>query len=352
MGSRPVSASGDPPFSEENIAPITVSVIVPCYNERETIHLLLDALYAQTFPHGEMEVVVADGMSTDGTRDAIAFWAAEHPDLTVRVVENPERVIPAALNAALRAARGEFIVRVDAHSMPAPDYVARSIENLRAGRGENVGGIWRIQPGAAGWVARSIAAAAAHPLGVGGASYRVGGEPQAVDTVPFGAFRKKLVEQIGCYDETLLSNEDYEYNARIRKAGGTVWFDPQIQSVYFARATFGALARQYWRYGYWKWRMLRRYPETVRWRQGLPPLFVLSLLTLGLLAFWMPWARALFAVEVGVYALILLAAGAHASWRRRDAALLIGLPIAIAVMHLTWGAAFLWSLMTGLLRQS
>lgn len=323
-----------------------VSVIVPCYNEQKTISLLLDALYAQTFPRAEMEVVIADGLSTDGTPDAIAAWAAAHPDLTVRVVENPKRVIPAALNVALEAARGEIIVRVDAHSMPAPDYVARSVQNLRAGRGDNVGGVWQIQPGAAGWVARSIAAAAAHPLGVGGASYRVGGSAQAVDTVPFGAFQKNLVARIGFYDETLLSNEDYEYNARIRKTGGVVWFDPQIQSVYFARATFRALAQQYWRYGYWKWRMLRRYPETVRWRQGLPPLFVLSLLVLGLLS-GMPWARALLAVEAGFYALILLAVGVLASLRRRDAALMVGLPLAIAVMHLTWGAAFLWSLVTG-----
>ena len=329
-----------------------VSIIIPCYNEQATIRLLLDALLAQTYPWQEMEVVIADGLSEDGTRDEIAAWQRENPQLDVRVVENVQRAIPAGLNRAIEAARGEYIVRLDAHSLPAPDYVARSVQALQDECGDNVGGVWRIQPGGDGWVAESIAAAAAHPLGVGGAQYRVGGSPQAVDTVPFGAFRRSLVERIGFYDETLLSNEDYEYNARIRKAGGTVWFDPQIQSIYFARATFGALARQYWRYGYWKWRMLRRYPETVRWRQGLPPLFVLSLLTLGLLAFWMPWARALLAVEVGVYALILLAAGAHAAWRKRDAALLIGLPIAIAVMHLTWGAAFLWSLATGLLRKS
>ena len=321
-----------------------VSVIVPCYNEQATISLLLDALYAQTFPRAEMEVVIADGLSTDATRAVITAWQADHPDLTIRVVENPRRVIPMALNITIQAARGEIIVRMDAHAMPAADYVARCVQALEAGRGDNVGGVWRIQPGAAGWVARSIAVAAAHPLGVGGAQYRVGGQPQAVDTVPFGAFRRDLVDRIGLYDESLLSNEDYEYNARIRQAGGVVWFDPKIQSVYFARSTFRKLAQQYGRYGYWKWQMLRRYPETLRWRQGLPPLFLLSLLTGALLAIRFPWAGGLLALEVGVYLMVLWGAGLHVAWRKKDFALAAGVPVAIATMHITWGTAFLWSL--------
>ena len=320
-----------------------VSIIVPCYNEQATIRLLLDALYAQTFVRLEMEVIIADGMSTDSTRTEISAWGVAHPDLTVRVVDNPKRAIPAALNAALQTAQGDIIVRLDAHSMPAPDYVAKSVEVLRAGLGDNVGGVWQIQPGAAGWVARSIAVAAAHPLGVGGAQYRVGGQPQAVDTVPFGAFHRNLVERIGFYDETLLSNEDYEYNARIRKAGGVVWFDPRIRSTYFARSTFQDLARQYWRYGYWKFQMLRRYPETIRWRQGLPPLFVLTVLLLALLAIWSPWAFGALLAEIGLYAIVIGIVGLQGALKLRDAGLIIGLPIAIAVMHFSWGLAFLWS---------
>ncbi len=320
----------------------TVSVIVPCYNEQATIGLLLDALYAQTFPRDAMEVIIADGLSTDRTREVIAAWQQAHPDLAVRVVDNPQRIIPAALNRAIAAARGEIIVRLDAHSVPAPDYIARSVAALEAGKGDNVGGVWQIRPGNQRWVARSIAAAAAHPIGVGDARYRYATTAAAVDTVPFGAFRRDLIERIGGFDETLLTNEDYEFNTRIRESGGTVWLDPAIRSAYFARPTLRALARQYWRYGYWKTQMLRRYPHTLRWRQALPPLFVLGLVVLTLLS---PWARAfrlLLALQVGACALALLAAGLHVSLKRRDPALLVGFPLAVAVMHLSWGSGFLW----------
>ncbi len=323
-----------------------VSIIVPCYNEQTTIQFLLEAILVQSFPRSQIEVIIADGMSTDRTRDEIAAFQRQHPDLAIGVVDNPRRNTPSGLNCALRAARGTYIVRLDAHSMPAPDYVERSLAALQAGRGDNVGGQWQIEPGGPNWVARSIALAAAHPLGVGGAQYRVGGAAQAVDTVPFGAFRRDLIERIGFFDETLLSNEDYEFNARIRKSGGVVWFDPAIRSTYFARASLKELARQYWRYGYWKFRMLRRYPDTIRWRQALPPIFFLSLPGLGALSIFWHWLGWILLVELLLYLLALLLAGAQLSLRRRDVALLAGAPLAMAVMHSSWSLAFWWSLLS------
>ena len=326
-----------------------VSIVVPCYNEQATVGLLLEALYAQTYPRQHLEVVIADGMSTDCTRKEIAGFKEAHPGLRVRVVDNAKRTIPAGLNRAIEATEGDYIVRLDAHASPYADYVERCVSELEAGRGDNVGGIWDIQPGEQTWQARSIAAAAAHPLGAGDARYRVGGEPQAVDTVPFGAFHRSLIERIGAFDESLLSNEDYEFNARVRKAGGTVWLNPAIRSKYFARRSFGELTRQYWRYGYWKARMLRRYPETFRWRQ-LSGLLVLSFFVLGILALRIPAAGWLLAIEADLYALALLAAGIQEAFRKRDLALLLGVPLAVAIMHLTWGAAFLWSLVASILR--
>jgi len=273
----------------------------------------------------------------------VAESQKKHPDLAVRIVDNPRRIIPAALNAAIRASQGEYIVRLDAHSVPAPDYIRRCISALQDGKGENVGGIWLIQPGGEGWVARSIAAAAASPLGVGDALYRYTSQAGAVDTVPFGAFRRALVDRIGPFDEALLTNEDYEFNTRIRRSGGKVWLDPAIHSVYFARPSLAALASQYFRYGFWKYRMLRRYPGTVRWRQALPPAFVLSLVFLLLLAlFWSP-AWILLACELGLYALVLLLAGARLALQRKDFGLAAGVPLAIAAMHVSWGGGFLVS---------
>ena len=323
-----------------------VSIIVPCYNEQSTIHSLLEALCEQTYPRAEMEVIVADGLSNDGTRDVIAAFQRDVPDLSVRVVENPDRYIPSALNRAIEASRGEIIVRVDGHSKPYPDYVANCVAAHQAGRGDNVGGVWEIRPGADTWIAKSIAIAGAHPLGVGDALYRHAKHAAQVDTVPFGSFRRTLIERVGLFDESLLTNEDYEFNARIRKAGGKIWLDPSIRSVYFARSSLLELIRQYWRYGFWKWRMLRRYPDTLRWRQALPPMFVLSLVILAVLSIVTSFARILLAAELLIYLSIMILAGLYAALRQRKAYLLLGLPLGIFAMHIAWGSGFLWSMLT------
>ncbi len=321
---------------------LTVTVIVPCYNEQATISLLLGALKDQTFPQNDMEVVIADGMSTDRTREEIASFQQSHPGMTIRIVDNPKRNIPAALNCAINAACGDIIVRLDGHSIPRSDYVARCVQALEAGLGDNVGGVWEIRPGNPGRIARAIALAAAHPLGVGDARYRVGSQATQVDTVPFGSFRRELIPQIGNFDETLLSNEDYEFNVRIRQSGGVVWLDPDIKSTYFSRSTLGALASQFWRYGYWKLRMLLRYPNTFRWRQ-LSGAFVLTWIGLGLLSIWFIWARWLLLAECVIYSSALAYSGISSAIKTKDLSMAFGVPFAIAVMHFSWGTAFLWS---------
>ena len=323
---------------------IQTSIIVPCYNERTTIQLLLDALYAQTYPRTDMEVVIADGASTDDTPSVIADWQQAHPDLRVVVVQNPARTIPAGLNTAIQASQGEIIVRLDAHSKPEPDYVARSVAAILEGRGQNVGGVWDIQPSREDWIARSIAAAAGHPIAVGDARYRYSGQAAYVDTVPFGAFKRDLLDQVGMFDETLLTNEDYEFNTRIRQSGGKVWFDPQIRSVYYARENLNALARQYWRYGYWKVQMLRRYPNTIRWRQALPPLFVLTLIGLTLMAAFLSLAFWSLVGIITLYTAILVCVGGYLALQRNMPGFALGVPLAIACMHFSWGTGFLWGM--------
>ena len=145
----------------------SVSIIVPSFNEQGKICKMLEAVYAQTYPRLDLEVIIADGMSTDATRAEVAAFTESHPDLRICVVDNLRRFIPSGLNCALAQAEGEIIVRLDAHSMPRPDYIERSVADLEAGLGENVGGVWEIVPGASTWIGRSIAAAASHPLGVG-----------------------------------------------------------------------------------------------------------------------------------------------------------------------------------------
>jgi glycosyltransferase involved in cell wall biosynthesis len=321
-----------------------VSIIIPCYNEQATIRLLLDAVACQTFLLSEMEVIIADGLSSDHTREVIAEFHQKHPDLSLSVVNNPKRIIPSALNIALSVAKGDTIIRLDAHSIPRNDYVARCVSALAQGLGDNVGGVWQIQAGGSGWMSRSIADAAAHPLGVGDARYRFTSQAGPVDTVPFGAFKRELVERIGAFDETLPTNEDYEFNVRVRQHGGRVWLDPEIRSVYFARSSLRSLAQQYWRYGYWKERMLRRYPATIRWRQALPPLFVVSLVGLLFLSAWFSIARLALSIEVLIYLAALLVASLQIAFRQKDLSLLAGVPLAVITMHFSWASGFLWSL--------
>ncbi|MBN2044503.1 MAG: glycosyltransferase family 2 protein, partial [Anaerolineales bacterium] len=267
-----------------------VSIVIPCFNEEKTIRGLLEALTRQTFPLREMELLVVDGGSEDATREVIDQFRQEKPALSLRIVENPKRIIPAALNIGIENARGEYVIRLDAHSIPHPEYIARSVAGLEQRLGANVGGVWRVIPSADTWIARSIAAAAAHPLGVGDAKYRYADHPGEADTVPFGGFRRQYLLELGGFDESLRANEDYELNTRIRMSGGKVWLDPNIQVQYYSRPNLRQLARQYARYGFWKLEMLRKYPGSLRWRQALPPLFVLGLLILAIASLWLPAA--------------------------------------------------------------
>lgn len=324
-----------------------LSVIIPCLNEASTIIKVLDALKDQTFPSEDFEIILADGGSNDGTQEEITKFQASHPLMTIRLIDNPQKIIPAALNSAIKASEGEIILRLDAHAIPDPNYLRYSVDDLLAGKGDNVGGIWIIKPGGSSWIAHSIAESASHPLAVGDAQYRYSKSEGHVDTVPFGCFYRKLLTEIGYFDELLLTNEDYEFNARIRKAGGKIWLDPRIRSQYFARSTFTELAKQYWRYGYWKYKMLRRYPKTIRVRQALPPIFVLSLLVIFILAIGISYARILLAFEIVVYLLALFSNAMVIAMKRKDWTLLIGMPISMAIMHIAWGAGFLVSIFTG-----
>jgi succinoglycan biosynthesis protein ExoA len=320
-----------------------VSVIIPCRNEEKTVSDLLEGLLQQTFPTDQTEILFSDGMSTDLTRQKITDFQLHHPECSIRILENSHQTIPAALNLAIANARGEYIVRLDAHSLPDPHYLEYCIRDLQAGKAENVGGVWQVKPGADTWIARSIAQAGSHPLGVGDARYRFATKADYVETVPFGAYNKELIDRIGGYDETLHANEDYEFNTRITKSGGKIWMNPEIQVDYFARSTFTALAKQYWNYGFWKAVMLQRYPETVRYRQALPPLFVACLAGLLILSLIHPFFLHLLGIMILIYVGILAATSVRIAYQKRYLAFIIGIPIAVCIMHICWGSGFIWS---------
>ena len=324
-----------------------VSVVVPCRNEERSVQQLLEALRLQDWPIHD--VIVVDDASSDASAEVIEAYGRRHPDFPVRVVRSPPVGIPSAVNAGIRAAEGDVVIRLDAHSCPAPDYVRRALEALRETEAGVVGGVWEIAPGRAGVVAQAIAGAVAHPLGAGDAAYRTSraaGERLDVDTVPFGCFRKALWEQVGGFNERLLTNEDYEFNYRVRQSGERVVLDPRICSIYFARSTIGELARQYFRYGWWKAQMLKAHPRSLRWRQAVPAGFVAACAVLALSSpFVRPSAWSLVAL-LGVYAAVVIGASVRISGGRRNWRILPILPAVFAVIHFSWGGGLLVNLLT------
>ena len=313
-----------------------VSVVIPARDEEEALPRALDALLAQDY-RGRIEIVVADG--SDGPAMA-EMVRARYPD--VRLVANPDRIIPAGLNRAVRAAGHPVIVRCDARCQPPAGYVRRAVATLRRTGAANVGG--RQCPVGRDAFTRAVALAMTTPLGAGDARYRLGGAEGPADTVFLGVFRRDTLEAAGGFDESFARNEDYELNWRLRQRGGTVWFDPALRVAYRPRDSFGALARQYFSNGRWKAAMLRRHPRSARWRQLAPPALALGLAGSGAIA--LAGRTGAGALLPAAYLLALACATAWTALRRREAAALL-LPPVLVTMHLSWGAGFLAALPGG-----
>lgn len=311
-----------------------MSVVLPVHNGARTIGAALRSILDQRYP-GTLEVVVADGMSTDGTREIVQAVAAA--DTRVRLVDNPQRSTPAGLNAAIRASAGPVVVRCDAHAELPPGYVTRAVAMLGQTGADNVGGVQSAE--GIGFVQRAIACAMSSRIGVGDSRFHYGGAPGPVDTVYLGTFRREALERAGLFDETLARNQDYELNHRIRSTGGIVYFDPELRVLYRPRTSLQALWRQYWQYGVWKRRVVRRHPRSLRIRQLAAPVFVAGLAGSAVLALTpvREWAL----VVPSTYGALLVGATVVQAVRRRDPAVLL-FPVAVAIMHLAWGGGFLF----------
>lgn len=307
-----------------------VSVVIPALNEARYIGPCVRSVLAQEVD-ATLEVLVVDDDSSDGTGDLARAEGAT-------IVPNAGRGIPSALNSGLAAMSGDVLLRFDAHAEMPPGYVAACVRALAEEHGAvNVGG-WRVARGESPW-ANATGTALASRLGVGNA--RIWRKPPAgegrrdVDTVPLGCFPAAALREVGGWDESLLANEDFELNHRLRRAGGRVVFDPEIWSVYHPRETLGALARQYWRYGNWKAEVLARSPESLRPRQLAPA----GVLGAAVLAVAPGTAGAAGRAGLAAYAAVLGAASARErTWH---------LAPVLATMHVAWGAGLARGLVSG-----
>jgi glycosyltransferase involved in cell wall biosynthesis len=313
-----------------------VTVIMPIRNEAAFIERSLGAVLAQDYPADLLEVLVVDGMSDDGTRDTVVPMLERRPKS--RLLDNPERIVPTAMNIGLAEATGDVIVRVDGHAVVEPDYVSQCIQVLDEKRADCVGGSIRTVSTTA--TAQAIAEAMGSPFGVGDARFRTTHDRSMwVDTLAFGAYKREVFDRVGLFDEELVRNQDDEFNYRLRAAGGRIWLDPRIRSTYYARSTFRSLWRQYYQYGYWKVRVFQKVPGSAQLRHWVPPLFALAVLGGLLGAVLIPVLRVPYLGGLFVYTMANLVSSALVA-ARRGWRHLLRLPFVFATLHLSYGLGF------------
>lgn len=325
--------------------PLKVSIIVPCRNEVAHIRTLLDDISRQEgLDDFDWEAIIADGSSDDGSAQIVKAYEAQNPK--IRLIENPGRIVSAGLNVAFGQARGDIILRMDAHTRYAPDYCNQCIKALFASGADNVGGPARTF--SRSWIQRAIAAAFRSRFSTGGAHFHNPNYEGFVDTVPYGCWWRSTFKNIGMFDENLVCNQDDEFNLRLIRSGGKIWQTPEIRSWYIPRASLKSLFCQYFQYGFWKVMVIRkhRFPSSVR--HLTPALFIASniLLVMTTIADLIVEIDGLTFLMAGGYLIngsyLLLSCGASILAGRRDGWSLIPiLPLVFAIYHVSYGIGFL-----------
>jgi len=311
---------------------VKVSVIMPARNEEKSIGACLDSILANDYPQTQLEILVIDGMSTDRTREIVRNYARNHR--FIRLVKNPRQIIPAALNRGIQEARGEIIVRMDAHTTYAPNYIRQSVQALETSGAAMVGGVQK--PDGDTPVTWAIAAAKSSRFGAGNAYYHYGTETRWVeDSVYLGAWYKATLVKIGGFNEQWLINEDSELNERLRAAGGKILLSADLHCSYHVRSSLRGLAKQYFRYGLWRAKTSVLYPSSLAWRHLVPPAFALSLI-LSLGVAWISLPLALLIPSV--YALANLFVSGTIMARQGARCFLV--PLAFCTIHLAWGFGY------------
>lgn len=321
-----------------------VSVICPIYNEERYIETCLQSILAQDYPKEHWELLLVDGESTDRTRELIAPYLKRYAN--IRLLDNPHRTAPYAMNTGIRAAAGEYICRMDAHSAFPVNYVSTLLRYMtELPDAANVGGVCETLPANESAKAQAIAIACSHPLGVGNSTFRTATveQPTESDTVPFGFWKKSLFDEIGLFDEEMTRNQDDEFNARTIRHGGHIYLVPGIRTTYYARDTISKTWRMFYQYGLFKPLVNKKTSHPATIRQFIPLLFVLGL-TLGLpLAFVHPVLAILYGLGIGLYLLATSTVGI----RYRN----IYLPLVFATIHFSYGWGYLCGIGKRLFKQ-
>lgn len=317
-----------------------VSILLPVRNEVPYILRCLQAVSEQDYPLKLVEILVADGMSDDGTFELLQDWAKQSANRYV--FQNPGKIVPTGLNILIPKTRGDVVIRVDGHCVIAPDYVSNCVRHLQQDGVDGVGGPMRSI--GEDLISGVTALAMSSKFGVGNSSFRTEtGQTKLADTVPFPAYTRAIIEKVGLYDEEMFRNEDDEYNNRIRNAGGKILLAEDVRSEYYSRGSLKKLWKQYFQYGFWKVRVLQKHPRQMSLRQFVPLAFVLALILTFLLSLMFPWGWKVLLALLAVYLLANLSASVMAASGQGFKKLIL-LPLAFAIIHLSYGMGFLGGL--------
>lgn len=315
----------------------SVAIVVPVRNEARHIEGCLRSVLYQDYPQERIQVLVVDGMSEDGSRELVSHFTQEHGN--VRLLDNPGHTTPVAMNIGIRKADADVVIVLGAHAYLAPDYVGRCIATLRSSAADAVGGRLVALPGK-GIVAESISLAISHPFGVGNSRFRYSDDAGFVDTVPYGAYRREVLERVGLFDEKLVRNQDLELNHRIRAAGGRLFYTPAIRSYYHSRASLPALWNQNLQNGFWNVALLRQSPRGLSLRHLVPLFFVLSLVCSAILSIVSPIGLLVLLGIMLSYALLATVSSFLVARRTRWRHFFV-LPWVFLCLHLSYGFGYL-----------
>lgn len=319
----------------------TVSVIMPVYNEESYIEQCVDSLLEQDYPRKDMEWIFVDGMSKDRTVELLERRQREYPEMIV-IKKNPDKTVPYAMNIGIAAARGKYIVRLDAHAEYAPDYIRKCVFYLDTTDADNVGGV--LETKAKNDFGETIAKMLSTKFGVGNSQFRTNGNSGYVDTVPFGAFRREVFEKWGGYDERLTRNQDNEMNYRIRKNGGKIYMAQDIRLTYYCRDTVKGICKMGFQNGKWNVITMRFVPGSMGIRHFVPLVFLISLIILPVAALlWWP-ARLAMLSEIILYLLCDTAFSMKSANSVKEFFQLMGLYFCF---HISYGSGSLTGIFTG-----
>lgn len=322
-----------------------VSIIVPCYNESRFIEGCIKSVLKFELPPGvTIEILVIDGMSTDDTRQIVSRLTEQESH--VHLLDNPKRIQACALNIGLREARGKWFLRLDAHSTYPPDYLRLCLDTARRTNADNVGGVCNTLQRGSGYQAALVQALTTHPFGVGDSGFRTGASEGPADTVPYGFYRRDILERIGWFDERLVRAQDYEFNRRLIHAGGKIWRNPAIQVHYYNQSTLRAFYKKQVvleaPYNAYMWYLA---PYAFALRHAITGVFALGILGGLLLS---PFSLSIawpFAAVMVLYAILAVASAVQQAIRYKHPLHVLALPPCFFLYHFLHGIGVLWGIL-------